>query len=212
MALAAETRLGPYEVLEPIGAGGMGEVYRARDPRLKRDVALKVLPAELASEPERLERFEQEAQTLAALNHTNIAIIHGLEEANGQPFLVLDLVEGEDLKERLDRGAIPLDETLEITRQIAEVLEQAHSRGIVHRDLKPAKIKLALDGKVKVLDFGLAKAWTGETGSGTSSLDLSASPTLARSGTLAGVILGTAAYTSPEQVCGRELSHRSLVA
>ncbi len=140
----------------------MGEVYRATDTKLGREVALKVLPAELAQDPERLARFEREAQLLASLNHPNIAAIYGLEEAGGQLFLVLELVDGEDLAERLKRGAIPLDEAIAVATQIAEALEAAHDKGIVHRDLKPANVKVTPDGKVKVLDFGLAKAWTGE--------------------------------------------------
>jgi Tol biopolymer transport system component len=198
-----------YRITDRLGAGGMGEVFRATDTHLNRDVAIKVLPPEVAQDKERLGRFRREAQLLAALNHTNIASIFGLEEAAGQPFLVLELVEGEDLKQRLDKGAIPLDEALEIAKQIAEALEEAHAHGIVHRDLKPANVKLTPDGKVKVLDFGLAKAWAGDGTSGTSSLDLSASPTLARSGTLAGVILGTAAYMSPEQAAGKAVDKRA---
>jgi Tol biopolymer transport system component len=187
----------------------MGEVYRATDASLNREVAIKVLPPEVAKDPERLARFRREAQLLASLNHPNIAAIHGLEEAEGKPFLALELVEGEDLKERLARGAIPVDETLEIAEQIAEALEEAHKKGIVHRDLKPANVKLTPDGKVKVLDFGLAKAWSGDAGSGGSSIDLSQSPTLARTGTLAGVILGTAAYMSPEQASGKGVDKRA---
>jgi Tol biopolymer transport system component len=198
-----------YRITDRLGAGGMGEVYRATDTNLGRDVAIKVLPPEVAQDTERLGRFRREAQVLAALNHTNIASIFGLEEADGQPFLVLELVEGEDLKQRLEKGAIPLDEALEIARQIAEALEEAHAHGIVHRDLKPANVKLTPDGKVKVLDFGLAKAWGGGAGSSTSTLDLSASPTLARTGTLAGVILGTAAYMSPEQAAGKAVDKRA---
>ncbi len=143
------------------GAGGMGEVYRATDTKLGRDVAIKILPAEVAKDAGRLERFQREAQLIASLNHPQIAAIYGLEETDGQPFLVLELVEGEDLKQRLDKGPIPVNETLEIAKQIAEALEEAHNRGIVHRDLKPANVKLTPDGKVKVLDFGLAKAWPG---------------------------------------------------
>jgi serine/threonine protein kinase len=198
-----------YRITDRLGAGGMGEVYRATDTNLNRDVAIKVLPLEVVQDAERLGRFRREAQLLAALNHTSIACIHGLEEADGQPFLVLELVEGEDLKARLHKGPIPLDDALEIARQIAEALEEANAHGIVHRDLKPANVKLTPDGKVKVLDFGLAKAWAGDGTSGTSSLDLSASPTLARSGTLAGVILGTAAYMSPEQAAGRAVDTRA---
>jgi Tol biopolymer transport system component len=201
--------LSHYSVTAALGAGGMGEVYRATDTALNRDVAIKVLPAEVAQDPERLARFRREAQLLASLNHPNIAAIHGLEEAEGTLFLALELVEGEDLRQRLERGAISLDETLEIAKQIAEALEEAHNKGIVHRDLKPANVKLTPDGKVKVLDFGLAKAYEGDPASGGSSMDLSQSPTLARSGTLAGVILGTAAYMSPEQASGKAVDRRA---
>jgi Tol biopolymer transport system component len=201
--------LSHYRVTAALGAGGMGEVYRATDTTLGRDVAIKVLPLEVAQDPERLARFEREAKLLASLNHPNIAAIYGLEHADSKPFLALELVEGEDLKERLARGAIPVDEALEIAKQIAEALEEAHTKGIVHRDLKPANVKLTPDGKVKVLDFGLAKAWGGELGSGGSSIELSQSPTLARTGTLAGVILGTAAYMSPEQASGKAVDKRA---
>src|SRR5262245_25212928 len=149
MALTAGAHLGPYEILTAIGAGGMGEVYRARDTRLDRAVAIKILPESFADDPERLARFEREAKTLAALNHPNIAIIHGLEEANGVTALVMELVDGEDLAERVARGAIPLDDALHIARQIADALEAAHEQGIVHRDLKPANVKLRPDGIVK---------------------------------------------------------------
>jgi Tol biopolymer transport system component len=201
--------LSHYRITAALGAGGMGEVYRATDTNLDRDVAIKVLPPEVAEDPERLARFEREAHLLASLNHPNIAAIYGLEEAGGKPFLALELVEGEELKERLERGAIPVDEALEMAQQIAEALEEAHNKGIVHRDLKPANVKLTPDGKVKVLDFGLAKAWGGEAGSGGSSIDLSQSPTLARTGTLAGVILGTAGYMSPEQASGKAVDKRA---
>src|SRR5438105_650699 len=157
MHLVAGTRLGPYEIIAPIGAGGMGEVYRARDTKLNRDVAIKVLPDLVASDPERLARFTREAQTLASLNHPNIAHIHGLEESGGVRALVMELVEGEDLAQRIMRGAIPLDEALPIAKQITEALEAAHGQGVIHRDLKPANIKVREDGTVKVLDFGLAK-------------------------------------------------------
>ena len=160
MALAAGHTLAHYRVTAALGAGGMGEVYRATDTKLGREVALKMLLAEVAQDPERLARFRREAQLLASLNHPGIAAIHGLEEADGQLFLVLELVEGEDLAERLKRGPLPLDEALAIAKQIAEALEGAHEKGIVHRDLKPANVKLTPDGKVKVLDFGLAKAWS----------------------------------------------------
>ena len=187
----------------------MGEVYRATDTKLGREVALKVLPVEVAQDPERLARFRREAQVLASLNHPGIAAIHGLEEAEGQLFLVLELVDGEDLAARLKRGAIPLDEAIAVATQIAEALEAAHDKGIVHRDLKPANVKVTPDGKVKVLDFGLAKAWTGEGPGGTSSGDLSRSPTLAHTGTAAGLILGTAAYMSPEQARGKAVDKRA---
>jgi Tol biopolymer transport system component len=186
----------------------MGEVYRATDTHLHREVALKVLPPEVAQDPERLARFRREAQLLASLNHPNVAAIYGLEEADGQPFLALELVDGEDLKQRIERGPIPLDEALEIALQVAAGLEEAHEKGIVHRDLKPANVKLTPEGKVKVLDFGLAKAWTVEAASG-SSADLSQSPTLAHTGTAAGLILGTAAYMSPEQARGKPVDKRA---
>jgi Tol biopolymer transport system component len=200
--------LSHYRITAALGAGGMGEVYRATDTKLGREVAIKVLPSEVAQDAQRLARFEREARLLASLNHPNVAAIHGLEKANGTPFLVLELVEGEELKQRLERGAIPLDEAREIARQIAEGLEEAHERGIVHRDLKPANVKLTPDGKVKVLDFGLAKTWTADPTSGSSG-DLSQSPTLAHTGTEAGVILGTAAYMAPEQARGRAVDRRA---
>jgi Tol biopolymer transport system component len=186
----------------------MGEVWRATDTKLGRAVAIKVLPAEVAGDADRLARFKREAQLLAALNHPNVAAIHGFEEAEGKPFLVLELVEGEDLSARLRRGAIPVEEALAIGQQVAEALEEAHEKGIVHRDLKPANVKLTPDGKVKVLDFGLAKAFSSETTS-PSGRDLSQSPTLARTGTQAGVILGTAAYMSPEQARGSAVDKRA---
>jgi Tol biopolymer transport system component len=190
----------------------MGEVYRATDTNLGRDVAIKVLPPEVAEDAERLGRFKREAYLLASLNHPHIAAIYGLEEADGKPFLALELVEGEDLKERLQRGPIAVDEALEIGEQIAEALEEAHNKGIVHRDLKPANVKLTPDGKVKVLDFGLAKAWAGDAPEGgSSSAALSQSPTLAHTGTVAGVILGTAAYMSPEQARGKPVDRRADV-
>ena len=190
----------------------MGEVYRATDTTLGREVAIKVLPPEVAGDTERLGRFKREAHVLASLNHPHIAAIYGLEEADGRPFLALELVEGEDLRQRLARGAIPVDEALEIARQVADALEEAHGKGIVHRDLKPANVKLTPDGKVKVLDFGLAKAWAGEAADGSSaSSALSQSPTLAHTGTMAGVILGTAAYMSPEQARGKPVDKRGDV-
>ena len=158
MSLAPGTRIGPYEVAGPLGAGGMGEVYRATDTKLKRQVAIKILPPSLAADADRLARFQREAEVLASLNHPHIAAIYGLEESAGVTALVMELVEGEDLSQRIARGAMPLDEALPIAKQIAEALEAAHEQGIIHRDLKPANIKVRADGTVKVLDFGLAKA------------------------------------------------------
>jgi serine/threonine-protein kinase len=205
MSLTPGTRIGSYEVTAQLGVGGMGEVYRATDPRLKRDVAIKVLPAALASDPERLARFQREAEVLASLNHPNIAAIHGLEESGGTKALVLELVEGPTLADRIAQGPLPLAEALQIARQIADGLEAAHDRGVVHRDLKPGNVKLRPDGTVKVLDFGLAKAY--ET---TESRDQSLSPTLTTPAqTLQGVIMGTAAYMSPEQAGGGDVDQRS---
>jgi eukaryotic-like serine/threonine-protein kinase len=207
VALAVGTRLGPYEVLAAIGAGGMGEVFRARDTKLGRDVALKILPDAFASDPDRLARFTGEAQTLAALNHPNIAHIHGLEESGGVRALVMELVEGENLAEQLVRGPIPLGEALLIARQIAEALEAANEQGIIHRDLKPANIKIKDDNVVKVLDFGLARAMEPVSGALPS---LSMSPTITTPAmTQAGVILGTAAYMSPEQARGKTVDRRT---
>ncbi len=166
MALEIGTRLGPYEITASIGAGGMGEVYRATDTKLKRDVAIKVLPDAFTSDPDRLARFEREAQILAALNHPNIGHIYGLQEAEGTKALVLELVEGPTLADRIIQGPIPLDEALPIASQIAEALEAAHEQGIIHRDLQPANVKVKTDGTVKVLDFGLAKAFQSEATSG----------------------------------------------
>ncbi|MFI5372444.1 MAG: serine/threonine-protein kinase, partial [Candidatus Eisenbacteria bacterium] len=157
-SLAPGTRLGPYEIVAPLGAGGMGEVYRARDPRLGRDVAIKALPAAFAQDAERLARFEREAKLLATLNHPNLGAIYGLEEAGGQRYLVLELVEGETLAVRLTRGRLAIEEALEVCRQIAAALESAHENGIVHRDLKPGNVMITPAGLVKVLDFGLAKS------------------------------------------------------
>jgi serine/threonine-protein kinase len=190
----------------------MGEVFRARDTKLEREVALKLLPPTFAADPERLARFEREAKVLAALSHPNVAAIHDFEEADGRPFLVLELAEGEDLAARLARGRVPPDEAVAIARQIAEALEAAHEKGIVHRDLKPANVKVAPDGQVKVLDFGLAKAWAGDSaGPVSGSGALSQSPTLARGSTEAGLLLGTAAYMSPEQARGKPVDKRADV-
>ena len=211
IALIGKT-LSHYRITAALGAGGMGAVYRATDASLGRDVAIKVLPPEVANDADRLARFKREAHLLASLNHPHIAAIYGLEEADGKPFLALELVEGEDLNQRLARGALPIDEALEIAEQIAEALEEAHNKGIVHRDLKPANVKLTPDGKVKVLDFGLAKAWAAETAEGrSSSPDVSHSPTMTKMGTEAGVILGTAGYMSPEQARGKPVDRRSDV-
>ncbi len=204
MTLTSGTRLGPYEVTTLIGQGGMGEVYRARDTKLNRDVALKVLPEVLAL-PERLERLRREAQVLASLNHPNIGAIYGLEESAGVRALVLELVEGPTLAERIAPGAIPLDEALVIARQTAEAIETAHEQGIIHRDLKPANIKVREDGMVKVLDFGLAKAAAGES----AGPDLSQLPTVTVDGTRQGLILGTPAYMSPEQARGKPVDKRT---
>jgi serine/threonine protein kinase/sugar lactone lactonase YvrE len=204
--LTAGSRLGPYEVLAPLGAGGMGEVWRARDGRLGRDVALKTLPEEFTRDAERLARFEREAKLLAALNHANIAAIYGLEETGDTRMLVLELVEGETLAERLATGPLPPEEAVAICRQIAEALEAAHEKGIIHRDLKPANIKVTPAGKVKVLDFGLAKVFGAEASPGR---DISHSPTVTSGGTRQGVILGTAAYMSPEQARGKVVDRRA---
>ncbi len=205
MALSTGRHLGPYEIVAPLGAGGMGEVYRARDSGLNRDVALKVLPEQFALDSDRLARFGREAQVLASLNHPNIAAIYGLEEADGIRALVLELVEGPTLEDRIAQGALPLDEALSMARQIAEALESAHEQGIVHRDLKPANIKIAHTGIVKVLDFGLAKIVTGDV----PGPDLSRSPTITTGSTREGVILGTIAYMSPEQARGKPLDKRT---
>ena len=204
MALSLGTTLGPYQVTAKIGEGGMGEVWQARDTKLDRDVALKVLPEAFTSDPDRLARFEREAKVLASLNHPNIGSIYGLEEAEGVRALVLELVEGPTLADRIKQGPIPIDEALPIAKQIAEALEAAHERGVIHRDLKPANVKVREDGTVKVLDFGLAKALEGDAGS-----DPSEAPTLTAAATRAGVIMGTAAYMSPEQAKGKTADRRA---
>jgi serine/threonine protein kinase len=207
MALASGQRIGVYEVIGPIGAGGMGEVYRARDTRLGRDVALKILPDVFAADPDRLARFEREAQVLASLNHPHIAAIHGFEESGSVRALVMELVEGDTLADRIATGALPLDDALAIAKQIADALEAAHDRGVVHRDLRPANIKITPAGVVKVLDFGLAKAIEAI---GATPRDVSASPTITSPAmTNAGVIIGTAAYMSPEQAKGVAADQRS---
>jgi serine/threonine protein kinase len=216
MALQQGTRLGAYEILSPLGAGGMGEVYRARDTKLQRDVALKILPETMARDAQRMARFEREAQVLASLNHPNIAAIYGLEESNGVRALVMELVEGRTLGERIvgegsalprEPKGLPYEEALPIARQIAEALEYAHERGVIHRDLKPANVKITPEGAVKVLDFGLAKVL--DTQDSTATMDMANSPTLSAMATQAGVILGTAAYMSPEQAKGQRVDRRA---
>jgi serine/threonine-protein kinase len=199
------TTISHYKVLEKIGQGGMGEVYRAEDTNLSRDVAIKVLPEQFTQDPQRLARFEREAKLLASLNHPNIAAIYGLEEADGVRFLALELVEGETLAERVAKGPVPVEEALEVCRQIAEGVEAAHEKGVIHRDLKPANVKVTPEGKVKILDFGLAKAFEDEI----PAADISQSPTLTEEMTRAGVILGTAAYMSPEQARGKPVDKRA---
>ena len=200
-------QIGVYRIESLLGAGGMGEVYRARDTKLGRDVAIKILPRHFTSDPDRLARFEREARMLAALNHPHIGAIYGFEDAGGVRALVLELVEGETLAERIARGPLPLTNALATARQIVEALEAAHDKGIVHRDLKPANIKITPDGAVKVLDFGLAKAASGDA----APRDLTQSPTVTVGGTREGVILGTAAYMSPEQAQGKIVDGRSDV-
>jgi len=194
-----------YRVVAKLGAGGMGEVYRARDSKLGRDVALKVLPQAFARDADRMARFQREAKVLASLNHPNIATIHGLEDSGSTHALVMELVDGPTLADRIRQGPIPVDEALKIARQICDALEYAHERGIVHRDLKPANVKVTADDAVKVLDFGLAKALEGDA----SSIDISTSPTLSRLATMQGVLLGTAAYMSPEQAKGKTVDRRA---
>jgi eukaryotic-like serine/threonine-protein kinase len=205
MPLSAGDKLGHYEVLSLLGQGGMGEVYRARDTTLKRDVALKVLPASFLRDPERMARFQREAEVLASLDHPNIGPIYGLADSSDSRALVLALIEGPTLADRIAAGPLPLDEAVTIAKQIVEALEYAHDRGVMHRDLKPANVKITPDGVVKVLDFGLAKVVEDEPAvplPGTS-------PTLTIRATQAGIILGTAAYMSPEQAVGRPVDRRS---
>lgn len=211
MALSTGTRLGPYAIVAPLGAGGMGEVYRACDTKLDRDVAIKVLPELLAADPERIARFEREAKTLASLNHPHIAAIYGFEEATGIRALVMELVEGPTLADRLTQGPIPIDDAVSIATQIADALEAAHEQGIIHRDLKPANIKIRADGTVKVLDFGLAKLAAPDAKGSGATAGVSQSPTITSPAMMTGVgmILGTAAYMSPEQAKGRAADKRS---
>src|SRR5436190_3441404 len=205
MPKAPGSRLGAYEVLEPLGAGGMGEVYRARDTKLGREVAVKVILEVFAKDPDRVARFEREAKVLASVNHPHIAALYGMEQSGTQHFLVMELVEGQTLAERLLRGPLPVEETIAIALQIADALEGAHEKGIVHRDLKPANVKVTPDDRVKVLDFGLAKAMETEA----TSANAANSPTLSMMASQAGIILGTAAYMSPEQAKGFPADHRS---
>src|ERR1700737_568635 len=205
MSLSVTTRLGPYEILAPIGKGGMGEVWKAHDTKLSRDIALKILPAAFASDPDRMARFEREARVLASLDHPNIAAIYGLEESNSLRALVLALIDGPTLADRIAAGQIPMAEAIQIARQIADAVEYAHERGVIHRDLKPANIKITSGGMVKVLDFGLAKALDDNPAVGSGSN----SPTLTIGATRAGVLLGTAAYMSPEQAKGKQADRRS---
>ena len=206
MPLKAGQHLGSYEVVGALGAGGMGEVYRARDTKLDRDVAIKILPESFAVDADRVARFTREAKTLASLNHPNIAAIYGIEEQDGVRALVMELVDGEDLSQVISRGPLPLADALPVAKQIAEALEAAHEQGVVHRDLKPANVKVRPDGTVKVLDFGLAKA-TGADGS--SAADAAQSPTLTARATQMGMIIGTAAYMAPEQAKGRSVDKRA---
>jgi serine/threonine protein kinase/Tol biopolymer transport system component len=205
--LSAGTKLGTYEVTAHLGSGGMGEVYQAHDSKLGRDVAIKVLPEQFARDPERLARFQREAKMLAALNHPNIAAIYGLEQSGNTHYLVMELVPGQTLAERIRGGAIPLDEALPIARQVTDAVEYAHDKNVIHRDLKPANIKVTADGTVKVLDFGLAKALSEEI----AAQDMSNSPTLSMAATRQGIILGTAAYMSPEQAKGKTVDRRTDV-
>ncbi|MGH9258045.1 MAG: serine/threonine-protein kinase, partial [Vicinamibacterales bacterium] len=207
MSIAPGTWIGPYEITAPLGAGGMGQVYRARDSKLGREVAIKILPEALAADPQRLARFQREAQVLASLNHPHIAQIYGLEESSGAPALVMELVEGETLVEQIRRpSGLPIDEALAIARQIADALEAAHDKGIVHRDLKPGNVMVTPAGVVKVLDFGLAAVMQDAA---ASDADATHSPTLTMAATRAGVILGTAAYMAPEQAAGKPVDRRA---
>src|SRR5713226_8556757 len=202
MTLVAGTKVGPYEILAPLGAGGMGEVYRARDTRLGRDVALKILPESFAREADRLHRFEQEARAVAALNHPNILAVFDIGQHNGSPFLVSELLEGESLRAVLDRGALPQRKTIEHGVQIAHGLAAAHEKGIVHRDLKPENVFVTRDGRIKILDFGLAKL-AQNAGAGPDEV------TLASPNTAVGIVMGTASYMAPEQVRGETADPRT---
>ena len=205
MALAPGTMVGPYEIGASLGAGGMGEVYRARDTKLKREVAVKVLPELFATDGARKLRFEREAELLASLNHPNIAHLYGLEDAGAVHALVMELVDGATLAERIAQGPMAVEEAVVLAKQIADGLEYAHERGIIHRDLKPANIKVTPDGQTKILDFGLAKALAGDSAEG----DIATSPTISVAATAAGVLLGTAGYMSPEQAKGKSVDRRA---
>src|SRR5216684_6052943 len=204
MALTSGTKLGPYEIVAPLGAGGMGEVYRARDTKLGREVALKLLPPSFAADADRVARFEREARLLASLNHPHIGAIYGFEDTGDMPALVLELVEGETLDNRVRRSRLPLSEVLAVAQQIADALDAAHRAGIVHRDLKPSNIKITPEGVVKVLDFGIAKALEAEVSSVAPDLS-----TMTAGCTMAGAILGTAAYMSPQQARGQGVDKRA---
>src|SRR5438105_16522 len=204
MAFPGGTRLGPYEVTAPLGSGGMGDVYRARDSKLGRDVALKVLPDSFVHDRDRLGRFRREAQVLASLNHPHIGAIYGIDEANDTHFLVLELIDGQTLADRISNGPLPLPELLDIARQIAGALEAAHEKGIIHRDLKPANVGLTKEGIVKILDFGLAK-----TTDSSAAISATTSPTLSIHATQTGMLLGTAAYMAPEQARGKAVDARA---
>jgi serine/threonine protein kinase len=207
LTITAGTRIGVYEILAQIGEGGMGRVYRATDTQLKRQVAIKILPPSLGGDRDRLAHFQREAEVLASLNHPNVAAIYGLEQRSWGAALVMELVEGEDLSQRIARGAVPIDDALPIARQIADALEAAQRQGIVHRDLKPANIRVRADGTVKVLDFGLAKTMEPAAGSSSST---SMSPTITSPAmTQAGMLLGTAAYMAPEQARGKAVDKRA---
>ena len=203
MTLASGSRLGPYEIVAPLGAGGMGEVYRARDPRLQREIAVKVLPAELASHVERLKRFEKEARAASALNHPNLVTIYDIGSADGVEYIAMELVDGRTLREVLAEGALPIRSLLSVAAQAADGLAKAHAAGIVHRDLKPENVMVTKDGFVKILDFGLAKLTEPEGSS-----EVTSSPTVSGA-TEPGVVMGTAGYMSPEQALGKPVDFRS---
>ena len=204
MTITPGTKLGAYEILAPLGAGGMGEVFRARDTRLDREVAIKVLPADFARDADRLKRFEQEARATSALNHPNILTVYDIGTHEGAPFIVMELLEGEELRAQLDHGALPVRKAIEYAQQIAAGLAAAHDKGIVHRDLKPENLFVTKDGRVKILDFGLAKLKPPKLSGGVDSEAETMKPL-----TNPGVVMGTVGYMSPEQVRGAEVDHRS---